>query len=716
MFHPIKGGTYEEIQGLKCWVPKRPLIQDIEGSYLPKKQQKWKRTEIPTFLARDITIYSGTDYSPDDELTWEAARREEYIKQTGHDPWNLDRNKDPKPVAGIEADPDYFEQALEDFRRQEFDRIINGHWVMINGNAVYLTGFYYFYLNWWKLNTGYPEFRDTDRKLFYFWQYCLEDDTCYGLVEITKRGNGKSYRVGAVAYLMCTLYKESHVGMQSKTDDDAEELFLTKIVAPMRELPDFLIPVNDHGSNPRNQLHFFAPARRGRSAALVAKEKERELKSWMDFKNATEIAYDSTTLRFLIHDEIGKLDPKIGNAKKRLGVCRECVYRDMKMVGKIWGTTTVEDMEKGGDVVREIWDDSDHMKKDEIAGTVSGLYRYFTSALDTSFFDEYGYPDREKARKHHDAKRASKLHDSTEYTGYIQRNPYSIEEAFMVTGKDCIYNATILNERQIACQDPGNGLVVRGDFVWEVPDVKAKFVPNPENGRWEVSWMPQKEQDQNKVRAHRQFNGFTEYHPENIEKIAAAHDPISHTQTVDKRKSNAATAIYRNFDPWDEQHSETFIADYVYRPDDPEESYEDQIIACFFYGCPILIENNKNAAVQYFIKRGYEPFVMRRPESTFTAADRSQDTYGTPSTTPVIEYYINAMKTHVVKHGYKLKHLRIIRDLLAFDPVKRTKFDLGVASQLALIAAEKKYEEEPAHADMQELFGSPWDNSGTWSR
>jgi len=715
MHSEVKGSTYELIQGLQCWLPKRPQLQDIQGYYQPKKKQKWQRTELPVFQVRDITTFSGTEYEPGTELEWDAARREEFIKQTGTDPWNMDRDGNPKSVPGVTADPNYFEPALDDFRKQEIDRILNGHWVMIKGKPVYLTGFHYFYLNWWKLNTGYPEFRDTDRQLFYFWQYCLEDKNSYGLIEITKRGVGKSYRVGAVAYLMCILFKNSHIGMQSKTDDDAQELFLTKIVEPMKELPEFLVPLNNHGTSPKNKLNFFAPARKGRSANFVTKDKIDELKSWMDYKNAGETAYDGTTLRFLIQDEIGKLDPKIGDAQKRLGVNRNCVYRDSKMVGKIWATTTVEDMEKGGDAVMRIYNDSDITKRSGIGRTKSGLYRFFTSALDCSHYDEYGYPDREKAREEHDAERKMKEGDSVEYTGYVQRNPYTIEEAFMITGKDCIYNAKILQERQIACQEPGNGMTVQGDFVWDIPDEKAKFIPNPANGRWMVSWMPSKKEDQNKVRTNRMFHDLVEYFPENLEKIAAAHDPFSHAGTVDKRKSNGATAFFRNYDPWDVENSDTFVADYVYRTEDPEECYEDQIIACFFYGAPILIENNKNAAIQYFKKRGYGPFIMKRPENTFTRDDRTQETDGIPSNEPIIEYYIKAMKTHIVKHGHKLKHLRIIRDLLNFDPAKRTKFDLGVASQLALIAAEKRYEKSIAEADVGDLFPS-WDNSGSWSQ
>lgn len=717
MFEPIKGGTVEHIQGLDCWIPSSPQKEEVANYYLPKKQQKWSRTPLPTFRASDINWFSGDEYEPDVEIEWDTARREEQIKQTGCDPWDLDRTGTPKPVSGIVADPNYVDENLEAFRGQEFDRIINGYWFYCNGKKIYITGFHYFYLNWWKLNTGYPDFRDTDRQIFYFWQYCYEDDNSYGMAEVTKRGVGKSYRVGSVAYLMCITWKNVHVGMQSKTDDDAEELFRSKIVEPMKDLPDFLVPLNSHGTDPKKELRFFAPARRGKMAAMARIEKKKELRSFMTYKNSGEKAYDSTTLKFIIHDELGKLDPKLGDAQKRLGVVRNCVYRDSKMVGKIWGTTTVEEMEKGGDAVKRIWYSSDVTKRSEIGRTKSGLYRFFTSALDCSHYDEFGFPNRERARIEHDAERKMKEGDSLEYTGYVQRNPYTIEEAFMSGGDTCIYNAMILQRRQIFLQDPANKATRRGDFVWEngVPDSKAIFVPNEENGLWEVSWLFPDAKNANKVKCKVDYNGFKTYEAGNKGKFGIAHDPYSHAKTVDKRRSNAATAVFRNFDYWEPETSDTFVADYVGRREDPKQSDEDLLIACHYFGCPALVENNKTHTIEHFHARGYSDFVLQRPESTFTKKGNSQQTDGIPSVEPVIELYINLMKTHIIRHGHKLKHLRIVKDLLDFDPSNRTKFDMGVASQLSLIAATAPVDEEPVEVDTGELFDT-WDNSGEFGQ
>jgi len=704
---PKKGSTYEMIQGLKCYLPIRPDKRTVPGYGLRGYAQKWVRPELPTFKADTIDIFSGATYAPEEQLTWEEARREEYIGQTGFDPWARDRRGRMKEVAGVLPDPHYKNEQLEAFRKQEFDRIRHGYWFYNKNKMVYVTGFHYFYLTYWKLNTGYPEFRDTDRQLFFFWQYVLEDDRAAGLIEITKRGVGKSYRMGAVAYLMTVLHRNSHVGIQSKSDTDAAEFFDQKVVEPYKSLPEFLVPIHDHGSEPASKLSFFPPADRSASAHMKKKVGPRPIRSLMTYRNAGERAYDGTTLKFLVQDEIAKMEKKVGDAQKRLGVNRNCVYRDSKMVGKIWASSTVEDMDKGGEQAQKIWYQSDINTRSENGRTKSWLYPYFQSALECSHFDEWGYPLIEKAKKEHDAERAAKEGDSVEYVGYVQRNPYNIEEAFMTKGADCIYNARILQNRQKFLQE--FKMTSRGDFMWEdgVYDSKVIWVPNDINGRWEVSWLFPKESMANQVREEKDMFGQRLFSPTNDVWFGIAFDPFSHAQTVDNRRSNAAIAVYRNKNPFiDPELSDTFCADYVHRPDDPEDAYEDLIMACVYYGTSALIENNKNDAINYFKRRGYYNFIMERPEATLTA-NSGKPTDGIPSVTPVIEYYIKRMRHHIVKHGHKLNHLRIVRDLLDFDPKKRTKFDLGVASQLAILAAEKhEYDADEAgnEYDIQEIF------------
>src|SRR5690606_267147 len=122
-------------------------------------------------------------------------------------------------------DEDFYDSRLEEYKKQEWDRRLNGFWFMNNGKPTYLTGFHYLYLQWWPIDIGYPKFRIPDLEKAYFMQYCIEDPNCLGMVEVTKRRFGKSFWAGLFATEYVTRTKMTNAGIQSKTGTDAKKFF-----------------------------------------------------------------------------------------------------------------------------------------------------------------------------------------------------------------------------------------------------------------------------------------------------------------------------------------------------------------------------------------------------------------------------------------------------------------------------------------------------------
>lgn len=713
----VKDKTY------RCWLPPQPPDEEIKNSHLPHKDQIWRRTELPVYKVREIDIfYFDQPYQPDDDITFEEAARQEHIKQTGRDPSVITTRGEAKLVLPkAEIDPNYVSETLQQFREQEWEKIFGtdekpwgGEWVYINGVAIWLTRFHYFYLNYWPLNTGYAEFRITDRNGFYLWQYTITCPYLHALNELTKRGQGKSYRAGSIAYLMSISFKKAHIGIQSKTEKDASDLFDDKIVEPYKDLPNFLIPENKNPSDPSKTLQWSPLGRSGTGANLNRKVLDA-LRSKLDYRSAKDGAYDGSTLKFLLHDEAGKIEPGEGNIQKRIGITKECIFRDGKLIGKMYLTTTIEDMGNGGDNFKKVF--LQGMEYNDKGFPKNKILNYFLPASDCTFFDKYGYPvdrkphkDKHKylmekygehallgAKLYHKQNKADLEGDPTEWVGYCQRNPDSWEEAFMVQGKKCIYNAAILQKAQKRCQDPDFLAGVYGDLEWKdgKPDTEVIWVPNPNNGRWFASWLfLDQAKEANKVQLGETEDGIM-VRPMNDMNFAIAFDPFkaATNQSGKKGRSNAGLAVYRKMNALDPDQSDTFVMDYVHRTSDPEESYEDLIKTMFFFGCKALVENQVADCTRHLRKRGYAAFVMKRPPETFPNGDPHQyiDMDGVPASDVVIQQYINRMKHHVYVHGHKLRHLRIIRDLLEFDPVNRTKYDLAVASQLCILAAENSY-------------------------
>ena len=59
--------------------------------------------------------------------------------------------------------------------------------------------------------------------------------------------------------------------------------------------------------------------------------------------------------------------------------------------------------------------------------------------------------------------------------------------------------------------------------------------------------------------------------------------------------------------------------------------YEDILMAAFFFGYPLLVENNKYGIVRYFESRGYDGYLLDRPSHQTTSGSVVTKTKGIPS-------------------------------------------------------------------------------------
>ena len=57
-----------------------------------------------------------------------------------------------------------------DYIEQEFDRREDGFWFYNNGIKTYMTGSHYMYLQWTKIDIGYPNYREANRIFYLYWK------------------------------------------------------------------------------------------------------------------------------------------------------------------------------------------------------------------------------------------------------------------------------------------------------------------------------------------------------------------------------------------------------------------------------------------------------------------------------------------------------------------------------------------------------------------
>ena len=149
-----------------------------------------------------------------------------------------------------------------------------------------------------------------------------------------------------------------------------------------------------------------------------------------------------------------------------------------------------------------------------------------------------------------------------------------------------------------------------------------------------------------------------------------------------------------------ENPSNMFVVEYASRPDLAKIFYEDVLMAAFFYGYPILIENNKYGIARHFESRGYDGYLMDRPQHLRgTTKVVSVKTKGIPSNSQdVIQAHAQAIEAYIHDHvgiNYetgemgKMYFNDTLEDWIGFKIDKRTKFDLTISAGLALLAAQK---------------------------
>jgi hypothetical protein len=609
-------------------------------------------------------------------LTRSNKKSEQYWERQALPSWYKDKEKEEERLQL--KDKHYVDTKLEQYRAQEWDRRINGCWFMNNGVATYITGMHYMYIQWWRIDIGYPKYRITDSDYFYFLQYCIEDPICLGMIEVTKRRFGKTYRGGLFVYDFPSYHEQARSGIQSKTGTDGKKVFSKSVISPFKKLPKFFRPEYDQsqGLTPKKELLFQSTNKKGkRSEEALDVE---ELESGIDWGTSEEMYYDGQKLYRYLRDEAGKtIEVNVADAHE---VIRYCLLDDEgRIIGKALYTTTVEEMEKGGGNFKTLVKNSNHLevtvdgklqKRAKTQSTPSGLYTFFMSAKRTRHFDKYGFPDEKRTLEEIMKERALVAHDPRMLSARIRKEPLTIEEAFRIDGNDCHFNAQKLNNQRDDCVWRTEDLYERGNFVWKdgKRDGKVVWEKNP-FGRWRMlRGFNLKAEEANAVIKR----GANSFHPANAHRFGMACDPYDHDVTEDNRRSNGASLVKQKNNPhnFSDPFINAYVCMYLDRPLTAEDFYEDMIKQCFYFSTPILVENNKPGIIKYFRTRGYTAFLTKL---------KGYKEVGIPSTPENKSMAMDLVESYVEDFAQLIYFVELLEDLLSFNVKKTQLYDITMA-------------------------------------
>ena len=655
-------GEIYDIQGLKIGLPKKTDIKTFSNN-------KWQHAEYPKELKKIKSVFDWDEY------------------------------------------PVQFKEKWYDYIDTEFKRREEGFWFINKDKPTYITGTHYMYLQWSKIDVGQPDFRESNRLFYIFWEACKADARCYGMCYLKNRRSGFSFMASGETVNQATISTDSRFGILSKSGPDAKKMFTDKVVPISVNYPFFFKPIQDGMDRPKTELAYRVPASKFTRKKLDSNEKLAEisgLDTTIDWKNTGDNSYDGEKLKLLVHDESGKWE-RPTNILNNWRVTKTTLRLGSRIIGKCMMGSTSNALDKGGANYKKLYYDSDVTRRNANGQTRSGLYSLFIPMEWNyeGYIDSFGFPVFNTPKKPIEGTHGQQIdlgvidywqnevnglkEDQDGLNEFYRQFPRTEEHAFRDEAKQSLFNLSKIYEQIDYNADLKNTAVITtGSFQWEnaVPDSRVIFIPN-KDGRFRISWVPPIElQNRMLIKSGKKYPG-------NEHCGAFGCDSYDISGTVDGRGSNGSLHGLTKFS-MENVPPNHFFLEYIARPQTAEIFFEDVLMACVFYGMPLLAENNKPRLLYHFKRRGYRGYSMNRPDKLKLSVTE-REIGGIPNSSEdikqahaaAIETYINT-SVGLLETGYgNMYFQRTLEDWARFNINNRTKHDASISSGLALMACNK---------------------------
>jgi hypothetical protein len=626
----------------------------------------------------------------------------------------------------LKASPGRYREVIQ-FIQREIWHELNGYWFFCNGKPTYIPGHMYVYLNYWRGDEGYLQYRDRDRKWFLFQEYMERLNNFLGMNAPKPRRCGDTTKASCVNYMRTIKKRNVNCGMQSATLSHAEEVFVNHIVSPWTELPFWLKPLYDGTSNPKEKLSFVPPAKQSRTSRVTGRKgsilvKDRGLGSKVVFRSSAEKAFDTFKMWSYHGDEVGKTTES--DIYKRYYIIRPSMVTGSKINGNVIHTSTVEEQTKaGGENFMKLCKDSmfEQQYVNPSGRTTSWLANLFLPADEglAEFVGKYGesIKDTPTASQVEFMRQAYPTKSNDDLligaTEYLLRERRSLEMSKNYVGlndakrmyplfyRECWVRADSDNGMPLHVIEPrvndlslmfaSQGNIIRtGRFVrvsQRDSDSDVMWVDD-RKGPFEVSFLfPEESMANKRVKS---VKGWT---PSRTDFGIAGADDFSAKKTEGSRMSDGGGAVFMYKTSDDDQQKDIatweghrFICLYKHRPGTTEEWGEDMLMMCQYYGVLFFPENNLYVAAKHFEDRGYGGYLKYEVDSK---TKRFKKNCGWANTGDNPQRLWRKLRDYFTLHAGREMHLSLLKDALDIPGIEKlTDYDRFVAAGSCLMGAE----------------------------
>lgn len=666
-------GEIITLQGLKIQLPHPPRDKSkILFSNLPKKEQYWVREETPKGLTPD--------------------------------------NSDV-----------YIDYIMEQFRRRR-----EGVWFMNNGKPVWLSPRHWMQLQWGKIKDDliYPNFRYSQLELYYHKEACYIDKRCMGQIFLKSRQTGYTYGMMSDAIDLVTRTKGSAVGLTSMTDTDARKAF-EKQSYIFQEWPFFFQPILKGKADSPTKLEFGKPSD-GSKEQKKKKDTSTDgyVNSMTDYEATKVKAYDGQHMKLYIGDESAKWDR--ASYIEHLNTLLPTTFRGGRVVGKVFLGSTMGKLDQGGEDFKTLYINSNVLDRQESGYTSTKLYSYFMPAH-TNYeecidiygkcwettppkgtLNTFGDPILKGSiqmikEQYSDAKNQGDVALNAAYRAF----PMTEAHAMRDEADACVFNLTKLTDQWDYNEEvtDSKSLYTRGNFEWKNKEkfTEVIFVPY-EYGRFKVAWMPNAADGTLKLRNNtRKIRNL--WTPMNDYGCIGVDCFGSYVQGKNKASKGAAHAYTKPNSYGVPAHR--FLFEYIDKPATQDIFNEDIFMAAWFYGLPILAENNRRDFVRFLFNSQSRPFSMNRVDKTKIDGDDLVLGGQPMQSKDILDAHENGIRTYIQRHvghstapeGIKYRpegeigempFNDTIQDWMKFNPSARTAHDATISSGLAIMGCNRE--------------------------
>lgn len=504
-----------------------------------------------------------------------------------------------------------------EYIERERQRWEEGVFVLINGELKHLTGLHYDHLTYCTYNSQKLLYFDDERGIFQFIDLTEKAPECEGRTWVKPRR-------AKMTTIMCSLaqYKllsdfSNYVTIQSDTLDKAQKSYMYPIIDSYIRRPVFMREqyYSPNGKKPRKALEL--------SSNVIQESGQEWLGGKINIFPTLAKATDGLEAVEGIIDEFSKIEDTL--PYEMFEVLRK-VIQNFRKQGKIDCLSSSGDSKDAAKATMD-WHkliaNSNPLNKDQFGKTVSGLWKYFISAIHSQyvpkeFTDKFGIVDKARAEEwiwneHNKYQKSSK-----EYIFSLYKLPLKEEHALLSSSTSNIFPKIRMNARITELDGllPGRKPYVRSNLV----EKDGKIYREADDAGlwlWAVDPYFSIEKNIDLRNRFRVRNGIF-FPPANVEGCFG-YDPINYPKllTSSNNLSEACIMGHKKFDYFDTGFIDVKTAFLLYRPDDPREVNKEMIKACKFTGFTCMHERSIPHVYEDFRDAGMLNFLMKGEDGLY---------------------------------------------------------------------------------------------------